>query len=264
MQSNAKAEPKQVAPAQRVLPPPLPSAEQPRDTDTAVDAMQLAHAYIAEFHDKLSSVMTDPALAATVLNTLSLVSRQLEIAERADPSATLTVEHEDGTVATFTLTEMKGNALFYEGLCRSVDNPKRAIQILEQALQLMPDSATTSFWIGMFHAEMLNKARAVAAFEQTVALDPRDIDYRKELLRAQSISGAQIAFDRAAGGVRTTVSVAKWAWFGFWVIAIVSFVAAIIRGDPGPAVAIFFIFIVFGAALRGVDMVKGWFKANTW
>lgn len=238
-----------------------PIADRPRDTETAVDAMQLALAYTAEFEDNLGETLTDPAYAAKVLNTLSLISRQIEIAERADPSATVTIEN-DGEHFILPLSALKARAIYFEATCRMAADPKRAIRLFEQVLELTPDAANAYFWIGTLHADMLNKGAAVAAFEQAVALDPRNMEYRKELVRAQSISGAQIAYDRAASGVRTTVSIAKWLWIGFWVVAAVSFVAAILRGDPGPAIAIFAIVMMFGLAVRGVAWLKGWFASN--
>jgi hypothetical protein len=39
----------------------------------------------------------------------------------------------------------------------------------------------------------MNKANAVAAFQRAVELDPKNIKYRKELSRADSLSAAEIA-----------------------------------------------------------------------
>ena len=108
----------------------------------------------------------------------------------------------------------------------------------------------------MLHTDMFNKAAAIAAFEKALALEPRNLDYRKELLRAQTISGAQVAYDRAVTGTKTTINAARWIWTGFIVIALISFVSAIIRGDPGPAIAIFGIFLIFGLFLRAFDAAK--------
>lgn len=237
--------------------------DRPRDTETAVDAMQLALAYIAEFTDDLGNALDDPAYAARVLNTLSLISRQIEIADRADPTAIVTIETDKGEEITHSVTTLKAAAIYYEAMCRMAADPKRSLRLLEQVLEHTPDAAHAYFWIGTLNADMLNKGAAVAAFEKAVALDPRNMDYRKELVRAQSISGSQIAYDRAATGVRTTVSIAKWLWFGFWASAIFSFVAAVVRGNALEAAGIFFVFMFFGAILRGINIVRSWFGANT-
>ena len=247
------------------LPTMLPAAVAdvpPRDTETAVDAMQLAHAYLSEFHDDIGNTLTDPVFASQTLNTLSLISRQLDIAERADPLATLTVEGKDGTPNTLSLTMMKGAALYYEATCRMADNPKRAIQLFEQCLQLSPDSANAHFLIGTLHADMFNKARAIAAFEKALALEPRNLEYRKALVRAQNISGTQVAFDRAVTGTRKTINFTRWVWTGIVVFTLISFVSALIRQDTATAVAIFFIFLVFGLGLRSITAAKTWFSTN--
>ena len=257
------------ASAPPAIPPPLPTMlpasvtdDPPRDTETAVDAMQLAHAYMSEFHDDIGNTLTDPAFAAQTLNTLSLISRQIDIAERADPSATLTVEGKDGTPITFSLTMMKGAALYYEATCRMADSPKRAVQLFEQCLELTPDAANAYFWIGTLHADMFNKARAIEAFEKALALEPGNLEYRKALVRAQNISGTQVAFDRAVTGTRKTINFTRWVWTGIVVFTLISFVSALIRQDTATAVAIFFIFIVFGLGLRSITAAKTWFSNN--
>lgn len=235
--------------------------DRPRDTETAVDAMQLALAYSAEFQDNIGDTLTDPPYAAKVLNTLSLISRQLEIAEHADPSATVTIEV-DGEHFILPLSALKARAIYFEAMCRMAENPKRSIKLFEQVLELTPDAANAHFWIGTLNADMFNKSAAVAAFEKAVALDPRNMDYRKELVRAQSISGSQIAYDRAATGVRTTVSVAKWMWYGFWLIAIISFIGAIARGDYTPLIVLAIIFVAYGVLKQCLGIVKGAFTGE--
>ena len=224
--------------------------------------MQLALAYMAEFQGELGNALTDPAYAAKSLNTLSLISRQLDIAERADASATITVEDKDGEHVLMTITAMKANAIFTEAMCRMADNPKRSIKLLEHSLELAPDGANAYFCLGMLHADMLNKGAAVAAFEKAVALDPRNMDYRKELLRAESISGGQVAYDRASRGVRTTVSVARWAWYAFWIIMIISIVAAIAKGDFTPVIVLGVLSAAFGMLKQCLGILKNAFTGE--
>ncbi len=257
------------ASAPPAIPPPLPTMlpasvtdDPPRDTETAVDAMQLAHAYMSEFHDDIGNTLTDPAFAAQTLNTLSLISRQLDIADRADPSATLTVEGKDGEPNTLSLTMMKGAALYYEATCRMADSPKRAVQLFEQCLEQTPDAANAYFWIGTLHADMFNKARAIEAFEKALALEPGNLEYRKALVRTQNISGTQVAFDRAVTGTRKTINFTRWVWTGIVVFTLISFVSALIRQDTATAVAIFFVFLVFGLGLRSITAAKTWFSTN--
>ncbi len=245
---------------QEVGAPDVPDV--PRDTETAVDAMQLALAYFDEFSEDIGNTLTDPAYATKVLNTLSLISRQLDVAERADPSATLTVEDKDGDQVILTLAAMKSNAIYFEAMCRMADNPKRSIKLFEQVLDLTPDAANAYFWIGMLNADMFRKREAVAALEQAVALDPRNMGYRKELLRAQSISGSQVAYDRAARGARTTVSIARWAWFAFWIILILVIAIGIANGNFVPAIVLFILSAVVGLLKQCIGIVKSAFTGE--
>jgi tetratricopeptide (TPR) repeat protein len=232
------------------------------DTETAIDAMQLVLAYTAEFQGNIGDTLTDPAYAAKVLNTLSLISRQIDIAEHADATATLAVENDSGEHVAYTITSLKAGAIYYEAMCRMAADPKRSIKLLEQVLQLTPDAAHAHFWTGMLNADMLNKGAAVAAFEQALALDPRNMEYRKELLRAQSISGSQVAYDRAARGVRTTVSVARWAWYAFWIIMIISIVAAIAKGDFTPVIVLGVLFAAFNMLKQCLGILKSAFTGE--
>lgn len=230
-----------------------------RDTVAAVEAMELTHGYMTEVENDGAG---DPDKAARHLNTLSLASKQLAIAERADPDAVLTVPDKEGVPLAFTLLNLKTAALFNEGLCRAPGNKKRAIRVLEQAVALDPHHADAHYWIGVFNAMLLNKSAAVAAFEKAVSLDPKNIEYRKELERARNISVTEVAYDRTAGAVVKTVQIGRWLWAGFWLFFIGAFVIALIRQDWITAAAIWAMFVGFGLILWAITYVRQWFREN--
>ena len=68
---------------------PSSSRDPPRDSVTAVRALELAHAYMRDVADDLSKIVGDPAKSAAALNDLSLASKELGTAERADATVTL-------------------------------------------------------------------------------------------------------------------------------------------------------------------------------
>jgi tetratricopeptide (TPR) repeat protein len=235
------------------------SRDPPRDSVTAVRALELAHAYLSEVADDLGKVAGDPARTAAALNTLSLASKELDKVARADRTASLTVDDKDCGVRIFTLNDLKAFALLYEGLCRSLEDPRRAIRILEQATAIAPDAAEAHYWIGVLNIDLSHRKRAVAALERAVTLDPDNLEYRKALGRAESISGAQGAFERAATGVSRTARAIKWAVIGIICAMLISLVANL--ADPatrGPTIlGIIGVAIAIGFLVESVKIVWG-------
>jgi tetratricopeptide (TPR) repeat protein len=184
-------------PAPQATPPPLP-ADKPvsRDTPGAIAAMELALAYIEEVRDADRPLLDDMAERKQQLNTLALAAKQLDLANRLDPDAILEGSTDDGYYR-FSGNELKAEALLLEGMTHQLYDLKRAIPALVRATELNPNSAQAFYVLGLTHAANMGKAKAVAAFEQAVALEPRNIAYRKELNRAQSLSGGEIAAYKA-------------------------------------------------------------------
>lgn len=238
------------------------SHTRPRDPVTALAALELAHAYLRDVQGGLGDVSGDPARQAQSLNDLSLASKQLTLAERADPTAVLSIEDPEGESHAFSLRSLKVQALFLEGVCRAETDPKRAIRILQQAVALEPTAADAHYWIGLINMIHMRRAQAVAALKTAVALEPKNLAYRKELGRAENISGAQIAFDRVATGARTTKRTLKWAVVGLIAILVISFIANV--ADPetrGPALfGLFAVLLMIGML---VSMVKTMWSSIT-
>lgn len=227
---------------------------EPRDPVAALAALELAQAFMSGVADRISAAEGNPAQAAQFLNELSLASRQLDLAGRADPGAVLTIE-DDGATLTFNLTELKARALFLEGVCRSEADPNRAIRILTQAAELEPMMVRAHYSIGLLEAQLYRKARAIAALERAVALEPKNLDFRKDLQRVRNISVGEIAFEQAAAGTRKTIRGVKIAGTCLAGILVISLIANL--ADPvtrGPfLIGIFVILFTWGMV---VNMVK--------
>lgn len=251
-----------------------PAPHQPRDPETAVGALQLARAYLAEFDGKHGSIVDDPIAGKRGLNTLSLVSQQLVIAERADPSATLEVELDNGASVSFTLAELKAEALYIEAICRSGEKPRRAIAILEQAAALDPSHTGIPFLAGLLHMDLMHKRAAVAAFERALALDPDNLEFRKMLVRAQGLSGVEVAYHKAATGVRRGIATARvisllvqLSPLIFLVISMLTFLFASTPEGRASAFTPFLISmllaLLFGAIRMAKHRVTHWFREHS-
>ena len=162
-----------------------------------IAALELALAYVDEVREVDRPAPEDSAGRKHQLNTLSLAAKQLDLAARLDADATLEGGSEDGGFFRYSINELKAEALLLEGMTHQVHDLKRAIPALVAATQLNPQSARAFYVLGLTHAANMSKAKAVTAFEQAVALDPKNIAYRKELNRTQSLGSAEIAAYRA-------------------------------------------------------------------
>ncbi len=232
-------------------PPPIPAAAQPRDPVSAIAALQLAHAYIREVQDNAKSLPGNAAMAAHLLNELSLASKQLAVAEAADATATLS----DDEHGTFSLADLKARALFFEAVCRSEADAKRAIRILHQAIALDPLLAPAHYWIGSLEAGLFHKPQAIAAFERAIALDPANLDYKMELGRAHNISMSQIAFERAVSGTRFGVRAVKI--LGACFAAVIVLIIAVHLADPATRLATIVILVIGSGCIMGfIDTIK--------
>jgi tetratricopeptide (TPR) repeat protein len=140
-------------------------------------------------------------------------------------------------------------------VCRAETDTKRAIRILHQAVALDPMLAPAHYWIGLLEAGLFHKPQAIVAFERAVALDPNNLDYKKDLGRAHNISTSQIAFERAASGTRFGLRVAKLTGAGFALLLVITIVMHL--ADPATRLATIFTLVVgSGFIVLFIDTVK--------
>lgn len=188
----------QQAPSSAAVPPPLPAEPRSaivtpasRDTAGAIAALELALAYIEEVRAAPRPAIDDTDTRKRQLNTLALAAKQLDLAQRLDPDAVLETELE-GVPLGFTVNELKSSALVLEGITHQVYDVKRALPALIAATELNPHNAHAFYILGLMQAANRSKSKAVAAFASAAALEPKNIDYRKELNRTQNMSEAEI------------------------------------------------------------------------
>lgn len=203
-----------------------------RDTPGAIAALELAYAYIEEVRGAETPGLEDHDVRKYHLNTLALASKQLDAAQKLDPDAILEGLDDKEISYRFSINELKAEALLLEGLTHQTYDLKRAIPALRKATTLNPNSPRAFYVLGLTHAANMNKTEAVAAFERAVTLDPKNLAYRKELNRAQTLSVGTIAAYKATragervfdAGVRTAnvgiiiYNIGVYAWNTFAII----------------------------------------------
>ena len=199
-------------------PPPLPSFDTGTYSPTPIDArnpqaarhaLELAYSYVLEVEPMIGRVFDDPALKRSILNTISLASKQLYLAQDMDP--TISYLDPKGEAGEIRIDGVKSIALLYEGIARGAENPKHAIPIIEKAISLNPNNPGFYYWLGSFHSVLRNKNPAVEAFEKAVALDPNNVDLRKELDRAVNMAWSEIAISKTFRAGRSTIRNVKFA-----------------------------------------------------
>lgn len=194
------------------------AAEKPRDTAGAIAALELALAYIEEVREADTPAPDDKDTRKQHLNTLSLATKQLDLAQKLDPDAILEGQLSDVLPYRFSGNELKAEALVLEGMTRQVYDIRRAIPALTAATTFDPNNARAFFVLGLVHAANRNKKDALAAFERAVALDPKNIKYRKELNRVENLSAAEIAGYRATRAGEKAFDAAVTSWNVFAVV----------------------------------------------
>lgn len=168
-----------------------------RDTPNALIAMELALAFVDEVKHAATPAVDDKDGRKEHLNSLALASHQLDLAERLDPEAILEGISDNDIAYRYTLNELKSEALFLEGLTHRYFDTRRAVPPLEVAAKLNPTSPRIFYTLGILHAANYNKVEAVAALKRALELDPADIKTRKELVRAEAMTGTEIATYKA-------------------------------------------------------------------
>lgn len=219
--SSAAASPNSTSPS-----PPIskPQSAPPlvRDTPGAIAALELAYAYLDEVREAPRPAFDDTDTRKQHLNTLALAAKQLDAAQNLDPDAILEGQDDRDILYRFSIDELMAEALLLEGLTHQTYDIKRAIPALRRATTLNPSNPTAFYVLGLTQAANRNKAEAVAAFQRAVALDPKNIAYRKELNRVESLSAAEIAGYKATragerlfdAGIKTAnAGIATWNIF---------------------------------------------------
>jgi tetratricopeptide (TPR) repeat protein len=193
-----------------VIAHPAPLAA--RDTLGAIEALQLAYAYVEEVREADTPTLEEPEVRKHHLNRLALASTQLDAARRLDLDAILEGQDEKGIVYRLSINELEAEALLIEGITLHTYDNKRAVRALHKATALNTNSSYTFYVLGAMHAANMNKGQAVAALQRAVALKPQDLSYRKELDRVQGLSVGEIAAYKATRAHGSILNAIAKAW----------------------------------------------------
>lgn len=260
--------------AQPSVPPPIPQHTQPapysaRDSAAALRALRLAKSFIDEVEDQVGTEPAHPSARAS----LALAAKQLDIAYRTDPDAVLLI---DDTQMAFTQVKLRAHALDLQALV--AESPDMAIRYAEQATTADPTYDPAFFTLGLLHSRERHKREAVAALKSALALGPDNIEYAKELMRAEAITTAEIVTYRATKIATDTAEVGAKIWSGaqlvFWLTVVVLslapfyFLASCVRdheiaqgrsGDGINTFSFLFLFVVFAFAMKLWNNMRGRF-----
>ena len=237
-----------------------PQQTWPRDPATAHAALQLAHSYLSELPEQLASeVIDNPENAAAHRSTLALAAKQLDIAQRADPTLNLVIDGDDSGPLTLSQQRLRARTVQLEGLTWCATKPRREIQLLTQATEIDPTFAPAFHSLGVAHFLSRNRKQAVAALQRACALDPDNIETHKALDRARNMTDAEIATYKLSNAAARTASAGVRTWNVMkliWILGLpllILFIIASFTGSMGTAFQIFLAFIVlciFAPAIR--------------
>ncbi len=258
-------------PHEAATPPPLRSVhiiDAHRDPETARRALRIADGHLVPVNRALFQDHIDPVHFPTLRNSLALATKQLDAAQRADPTATLSTTNHAAESLVLKQSQLRAQALALEGRMVMLEgDTKGAIRLFEQAVAVEPDFAVLYHDLGQLHLAEHNKGKAIAAFQRGLALDPDNIDMLTALDHAENLSGAATAAykfaDTSATAINTTATAIRYLYLG--TLALLTLLAVggfALHGKQstvaGPA--IFFIVIILArrAILSGLVRMFGW------
>jgi tetratricopeptide (TPR) repeat protein len=169
-----------------------------RDARDAIDALERAHSCVEEVREADTPGPEDHKVRRYHLDLLARASRELEVAQKLDPDAVLEGQHEEGIARRYSINELKAEALLLEGITLHAYDIKRAIAPLRESTALNANRPYGFYVLGLTYVANMNRARAVAALQRAVALDPENLLYRSGLDRARSLSTREVAAHKAA------------------------------------------------------------------
>lgn len=187
----------------------LPSSS-PRDSVTARAALELAYSYLMEIPSE--TIIKDTDDSARHRSTLALAAKQLDIAQRADPSVTHSLEVPGAPPEVITQQRLRARLLQLEALTWANDNPRREIRLLTQATEIDPTYSSPFYSLGVAHFLARNRAPAIAALERALILEPGNLEIIKQLDRARHMTDAEIAAYKFTNAATGTASAGIKAW----------------------------------------------------
>ena len=236
-------------PAHRAQAEPAPSGPAPqalKDTGTAARAMRTAYSFTEEVLSHNHFYKAN--------ETLALAAQQLQIAHNADPTATITIDTDDGHPYTHTLSSLRSLVLYLQGLAHQAHGRNQdAITALNQAFAVDPDDPRPLHALGILYTEEYRKEEAVDALSRALALDPDDIEIHKALARAQTLSRPEKVYKKTKVNIGENInSAARVIKYWWWIIPYAMIVIGIAEFHGGLA----FAFVVATVGWAGLVILK--------
>ena len=188
-----------------------------------------------------------------LLNTTALAAKQIQAAEKIDPAATITIKRDDDSDFQVDIAFLKVLCLLYEGEINvRMGSSKRAVPILRQALHINPDFDPAWYWLAIAYGDLLDKGDAIDAINNAIRIDPQNIEYRKALERAKSISAGQVVLDRTSSAASGFLTFLNWCLGLYWVLIIIMCIYIYNKESAFGAIFVFVVFALIGAGLNWI------------
>lgn len=195
----------------------------------AVQCLKLADSYLAEFEKTITPNELNESDGRELLNTVDLAMKQIDKAERIDPTAQL---------YGIGITLFRARAFGDRGIIENNALGRRsaAILSLKKSIELCDHIPDAHYNIGLIYSQTGKREDALRHLRRAVDLSPDDIEYRKTLDRAENVF-------RGLREKRTIL----WSWI---IAGIFGCIAAAIVLPAGKEIStlgkvVFFLFITY-------------------
>jgi tetratricopeptide (TPR) repeat protein len=186
----------------------------------ALKSLTLANSYIDDVQGKINDGLDslNAEIAPSLLKTLELAEKQLEKAEKLDPTATL---GENGNLAT-----LKAQVFLDRGLVESygLGKDSSAIKNIEKSISLLENFPNSHYVLGLLYADAGRKADALTQLRLAAEFSPDNIEYQKAIDRLENTSGASLKTSVVARQALTF----RGSWKVLAVPAVIAFIGIIL------------------------------------
>jgi tetratricopeptide (TPR) repeat protein len=182
------------------------------DTISAQRAMKIAKSYIDE---TLSIDTTDRRAVKNARSTLALAAKQLALAYKADPNATIDIDQ--GKVG---IPYLRASILIREAITWQNFNPKKSIDFARQATYADPSDPLAFHILGVYLMDMHKTGQAKKALTRAAELDPENPEILKDLDRVKNTSIFSLTGFHAADAGIFGLNILIFIWNIFYFIVL--------------------------------------------
>lgn len=206
----------------------------------ATQSLSLAASYLQEVQEAVDQGSErDEAGAIELLDTIDLAMKQIDKAERIDPSA----EIDESLISQF-----KAHAFGLRGTVEYNAFGKRsgAISSLRKSIEMDDSIHIAHYSIGVIYADCGKKEDGLRHLRRAVELASDNMEYRKTLDRLEHVSSVGLKLGAFRGSWKVFLILSGLALFGLYI-------AFHSGGDAGTGI---FLFILFGGITVAYWLVK--------